>query len=167
MLLHDLQRLLIEFKGEPSGDSGECLQAYLDRMTQLLLKEGLLASEPQSEVRHVARAHTLEVLGRLDGKRKGDLLRFLQEPELIKKEESVVERAVVNLEDADLAGASLHGAVLEGADLRGADLTGADLEEANLKGANLEGAQVTEVQLKTALDLTGATMPDGMTRLGL
>src|SRR5205085_3193827 len=55
------------------------LQAYLDKMSELLLKEGLRQSETDSEVRNIARARTLTMLRKLDGQRKGSLLQFLFE----------------------------------------------------------------------------------------
>ncbi len=150
----------------------DALQAYLDRMSELLLDRKLGESAPQSEVREVARARTLTVLRRLDGERKGILLRFLRESELI-----VGPGAVVDLGGADLQGAYLHsaqlsladlgdanlrGAVLwfadlSGADLKGADLTGAQLWFANLKDADLTGANLTEAEL-TGADLKGANL---------
>ncbi len=71
-----------------SGDrlEEEALQQYLDRMTELLLKEKLLSAPPGDEVHAVARARTLTVLRRLDGTRKGLLLRFLFEVGLINRE---------------------------------------------------------------------------------
>jgi len=55
------------------------LQAYLDQMTQLLLHEKLplRTSQPDDEVRSVARARTLTALGVLDGLRKRTVLQFL------------------------------------------------------------------------------------------
>ena len=48
----------------------EALQAYLDQMSGLLLERDLRASEKGSEVRTLARARTLTVMGRLDPSRK-------------------------------------------------------------------------------------------------
>src|SRR5262245_46064880 len=46
------------------------LQGYIDRLSELLLKEALLSSEQNEEVRNVARIRTLAVLRGLDSKRK-------------------------------------------------------------------------------------------------
>ena len=59
------------------------LEAYFDRMTDLLLKKGLHESREEAEVRHIARARTLTVLTGLDRMRKGQVLRFLYESRLI------------------------------------------------------------------------------------
>jgi hypothetical protein len=117
----------------------------------------------EKNVRHVARVKTLTALRRLDGVRKGVVLRFLAESELI---------PVVALYDADLCGVNLSSASLTDADLVGADLRdanlpqadlhGADLQGANLENANLAGANLIEANLKFALmrsiDLTKADL---------
>src|SRR5258706_9385623 len=64
-------------------------QSYLDRMADLLLKENLRTTEVE-EVRKVARTRTLTVLRGLDPTRKGLLLNFLYEAELISKEKPLV-----------------------------------------------------------------------------
>jgi hypothetical protein len=54
----------------------EALQAYLDQMSSLLLEKDLRTSEEDSEVRTLARARTLTVLGRLDPSRKSAAMQF-------------------------------------------------------------------------------------------
>lgn len=41
---------------------GDLLQAYLDRMAELLLDKGLRTSPPDAEVRNVARVQTITIL---------------------------------------------------------------------------------------------------------
>ena len=60
----------------------DLLQAYLDRMSDLLLNDHLRTSHPSDEVRYIARARTLTVLSRLDGGCRSSLLLFLYESEL-------------------------------------------------------------------------------------
>ena len=98
------------------------LQTYLDKMTELLLDKKLRESEVNSEIRAVARARTLTVLRRLDGERKGALLQFLYEADLIDK-----DKIAINLNGAKLSFAYLNGANLGWADLGGAILNGAKL----------------------------------------
>lgn len=135
----------------------ETLQNYLDRMAELLLKEGLRTSAPSSQVRELARARTLTVLRTLDHTRTEILLDFLYEAELIKTDAGSEDPAIISLRGADLTEIQLPGAYLNRADLSGADLTGADLHgaelyganltEANLSGANLGGANLREAKL--------------------
>jgi hypothetical protein len=141
----------------------EALQAYLDQMGGLLLERDLRASEEDSEVRTLARARTLTVLGRLDPSRKTAVMQFLAEAKLLQKVEG--RGAIITVSGADLSGANLTDAAddLRGADLSGADLSGANLSDAYLKNADLNHAKgVTEKQLeKQARTLEGATMPNG------
>jgi hypothetical protein len=66
--LNRTERMNAEKAAEQRAQDG-ALQAYLDQMTQLLLHEKLpvRASQPDDEVRSVARARTLTVLRVLDG----------------------------------------------------------------------------------------------------
>jgi hypothetical protein len=161
----------------------EALQAYLDKMTDLLVvhklsMRRLLKHKPQGyPVRTVAWARTKTALRRLDGNRKGAVLRFLTEADLITKDRPVIRSlSGADLVDAKLEGSVLRNTALQGvhlncadltqADLSGTDLSGADLSGAKLSGAKLMGADlinaiVTEGQLDQAHSLTGATMPDG------
>ena len=142
---------------------GDLLQAYLDRMSDLLLKEKLLPS-PSDEVRNVARVRTITVLTQLDSKRVGYVFSFLQEAGLMitQQDENVVNLHAANLRSvkwsqARLTKANLSAAILRSADLSGAWLTGANLHNANLRNANLSGAILNLANLTTAW-LTGANL---------
>jgi uncharacterized protein YjbI with pentapeptide repeats len=166
----------------------DLLQAYLDRMSELLLKEKLRSSEDDAEVRNVARVRTITVLTQLDARRIGYVFTFLREAGLLSKKpvSSVVslngaDLSAVNWGQAYLYKAKLSGANLSSADLSGANLSSADLSyaylykanfsraklinatlnDAVLNGADFSGAIITEEQLKQAKSLAGATMPDG------
>ncbi len=142
----------------------EALQAYFDRIAELLLEAQLRASQPDAQAREVARVRTLTVLRRLDGTRKGILLRFLYDSELVKRDPAIrlveadlreaglsgADLPEVNLVESDLSRAGLSGANLSGADLSGANLTRADLSGANLSRANLSGATLKEANLTKA-----------------
>ncbi len=145
------------------------LQTYLDKMTELLLDEKLCESEVESKVRDVARARTLTVLRGLDGDRKGALIRFLYEADLIDKNNRVIDLSGADLSGADLNGANLSEAKLSGADLSEAKLSGADLSEANpgveaMRGINLikadlNGAKLSGANLRWA-DLSEANLSE-------
>lgn len=141
-------------------------QAYIDKMSELLLEKGLRGSKAGDEVRNVARVRTLTVLSQSDNKRKRSIVRFLQESGLIDQHNTIIDLSFANLREANLhqvnlSNANLHEVDLRRANLAGADLRHADLSEAELEGANLYGARVTEEQLTKAKSLQGATMPDG------
>ncbi len=164
------------------------LQAYFDRMTDLLLKEKLLDTSPESEIRTVARARSLTVLRSLDADRGLAVLRFLRE---ISKGRTSTAQAVreakslftpdgflFSMKDAylpmlspraDLSGTYLRGIWITKADLRGIDFSDADLFdsllseanliEAKLVGANLNGTNLFKASLSRA-SLAAANMCD-------
>jgi uncharacterized protein YjbI with pentapeptide repeats len=113
------------------------LQTYIDKMAELLENKKLRESQPNDEVRKIARARTLTILTRLDPGRKKSVLNFLHEAALIDRNECIINLERADLRGADLFGASLHNSELSLVDLLGAELSGAWLEGANLYGANL------------------------------
>jgi hypothetical protein len=125
------------------------LQTYLDRMTELLLKEKLRDSKPEDEVRTVARTRTLTVLRGLEEKRKSAVMWFLLESKLVSADPQQKDGSgpIVSLSGADIGGADLTRANLSGADLHGADLSGANLDTANLSKALLSGADLSKAFL--------------------
>jgi hypothetical protein len=94
---------------------------------------------------HVIRARTLSILRRFegDGERKGSVIRFLIEADVISK-------AKLSLSKADLRRADLRGAALIRANLSEADLSGANLYEAFLYDANLSEADLSRANLSRA-----------------
>src|SRR5215208_4817576 len=127
----------------------EALQAYLDQMSNLLLEKNLRTSEEDSEVRTLARARTLTVLGRLDPARKTEVMQFLVEAKLI---QSVKGREpIIRLVGADLRGTNAPGegtfrgeylGILTLTNLSGAHLAAANLNDANLSNANLSDSKL-------------------------
>jgi uncharacterized protein YjbI with pentapeptide repeats len=155
--------------------SEEALQRYLGTMQGLILDYGLRRSEKDAEIRHVARARALTVLRSLDGNRKGDVVQFLYEADLIGKRvvgesgerqviEAIIDSQAADLSDANLREANLRGVDLISANLMGANLTDANLIDANLSGANLSGANLTNANLIDAnlnfANLSGANLTD-------
>jgi hypothetical protein len=164
------------------------LEAYFDRMTELLLKEGLRESKEGDEVQSIARTRTLAVLRSLDGGRKGQVVQFLYESGLIGPEPVIVslngadlseaDLSEINLIDAHLGGVNLRKANLGGAllckswlvetdldqaslrktDLRGCNLSGANLAGADLRGAGLEGDSEDEEANLLGVNLDGANL---------
>jgi len=163
----------------------ESLQAYLDQMGKLLLEEDLRGSgEDSQEARNVARARTLIALGTrnnrgpLDPNRKGAVMRFLLEAELVGRRGAgkaisgeshsfaidlgegrayVISLSYANLRDVNLGGAILVGTNLAAADLSGANLSGALLTSADMGGADLSDANLKNAALFDA-NLSGANL---------
>jgi uncharacterized protein YjbI with pentapeptide repeats len=123
------------------------LQAYINEMSELLLEKQLRESQPEDEVRKIARVRTLTVLPRLNANRKRFVLQFLYEADLIDKNKRIIELFV----RANLRGMTLVGANLEKAYLTEADLERAKLDRANLAGAYFGWANLTRANLCDAI----------------
>ena len=127
-----VEREIVEKRAELERENAkdhqreQALQAYLDRMSELLINDSLQTTRKKS-VRNVARTRTLSVLRDLDGRRKGEVIKFLHEAGLINNDKPIIE-----LFKADLRGADLSYTNLRGASLYGANLEGANLEEINI-----------------------------------
>jgi uncharacterized protein YjbI with pentapeptide repeats len=154
----------------------KALQEYIDEMSELLLEKHLRESQPEDEVRTIARVRTLTTVPRLDETRKRSVLQFLHESKLIAKNKNIVTLSGADLSSADLSGAHLSGTHLSRADLREADLSGADLSgtillQADLRKAilvgallieaDLGGADLSEARLREA-DLSGADLSEAI-----
>lgn len=161
------------------------LDAYFERISTLMLDKGL--GEPDKyDVARIARGHTLTAVRRLDGSRKGALVRFLYELLLIggtlpateeeidsgddansmdQSDEGEPEDAasdmivepVIDLLGADLTLARLGGGMLSGVSFSFADLSGADLHHCELWNADLRGALLINADMRGAL-LLGAVL---------
>jgi hypothetical protein len=142
------------------------LQAYIDKISELLLKEhlgeraadGKLKPEYE-QVRNVARVRTITVLTQLDARRIGYVFTFLNEAKLMSP---TFNNNAVSLGGADFHSINWTQANLSQAHLTIANLSQAHLYHADLSNANLSGAiGTTPEQLAKAKFLQGATMPDG------
>ena len=146
----------------------EALRTYLAQMSGFMLDRDLLRSRPGTDLRAVARTVTLTTLRRLNGERKGLLVRFLVEARLVSSSDPKVNLQGANLRSASLKGALLavrssdanetdfSEADLQGVDLRRADLRGAKLPGTLLVGADLRGADLRRADFEAAF---GAGLP--------
>ena len=126
------------------------LQTYLDQMGALILEENLRNSERRSEVRTLARARTLTVLGRLDPERKRSAIQFLYESYLIDKADPIVDLSNADLRSVDLRLKELINTDLNEVDLSKANLSNAHLDDANLINADLSDASLINADLSDA-----------------
>ena len=155
------------------------LKEYIDKMGELFLHEDLLRADPKPEVRKIAQIQTLTVLNRLDGKRKGSVLQFLDGSGLIENDRTIIylDKADfsgvhlikgflnnINLSHTNLIGANINDVMLplanlSMADLSEANLTGTNLYRADLSGANLQGTDLSKVVISKA-NLSGANLTE-------
>lgn len=151
------------------ADRRDALERYYDRMKDLILNHGLLTSAKGDPARVLAQALTYATVRELDGNRKGDVLRFLHNAQLIRRGDSKVSlvsanfsNAVLvntNLENAELSLCHFRGADFRRARLKGANLYAADMGRANMSNACLEDAVLAHANFDDA-DLQG-TQFDG------
>jgi uncharacterized protein YjbI with pentapeptide repeats len=139
------------------------LQAYFDRMSILLLDEGLNGAfegtKGDREVRALARARTLAALEGLDPAHKRQVMQFLVDASLVQNRPG--EDPVVSLIGADLEGVDLtYSAPWDAQPYASApapDLSSADLTYADLSGADLSGVVMLDTRL-VGTDLRGAEL---------
>jgi uncharacterized protein YjbI with pentapeptide repeats len=198
----DNQRLQAQQRIEDDRVRHTLLESYIRDISDLLLHEKLAESPylPATEsgqqtqqvvlrqvlARRIARANTLTTVGQLDGDRKGLLLEFLYEVNLLywfdcsqpdvlpstRDEQQSPQRCKLiptpvylhgaDLRDTVLVNVSLYGVNLSGADLSNADLNRNTFEWAELYGtvfrnANLSGAHLRNAYLGNA-DLCNANL---------
>jgi hypothetical protein len=106
------QRAQAEQQIETDHAQQSVLQSYIQDMTELLLDKGLAKSKLDDPVREIARSSTLAAVRQLDGERKGILLEFLSESNLVIRSSiifgvSFPTDPIISLIGADLIGANL------------------------------------------------------------
>jgi uncharacterized protein YjbI with pentapeptide repeats len=157
------QRRATTLQLEDLSSQDAALQGYFEQMGDLLRDHDLIDAEREDmrqRVRQLARAQTLTVSARVDGPRKGALVRFLYGAGLISKSDVIVSLAGANLVGAELANVQ-HFAVqhLEGAELAYVDFSNAILNGANLTDANLYRTRLVKADL-THAELTRAVLQE-------
>ena len=153
----------------------ETVQNYIGQLSEIFLNvDADLRDEKNQRIRTIATAATITLFRdpNLDSVRKGQIIEFLGQMELIQELESTKDgakdtTAIISLSGADLSGADLSNTSLSRADLSNANLSNANLEGAYLNGAdlsnaNLEGAYLVEAKLGRAYllkaDLSNANL---------
>jgi len=157
----------------------EILTDYFSKMQDLIVETKKSKQTPGSkesnseerlllEFRPTAQALTLSVLEQLDGKRKGKVITYLAESQLINKIDPLIQLGGANLQKLELKGRQVFSSInivganmtatelsdilISDSDLSTVNLTEAVLqdvtfENSNLSGINLDGASLTNVSL--------------------
>jgi uncharacterized protein YjbI with pentapeptide repeats len=162
----------------------EVMATYLDQMSEFLLERNLRTSKSTDDVRTAATSITLNAVRRLDAERKGQLLKFLYDANLIGScSNTPLDPQVVKATQCSPTVLLLNGAMLQqlrfdrpvnlaGINLTGIDLSDSDLQNmglpkavaksATLDRTKLNGAVLNEADLSLArlkqADLSGAQM---------
>jgi hypothetical protein len=151
-----IQQDVRQYAIEEQRSQDATLQAYLDKIGELILEEHLRNSEEDSQVRTLARSRTLSLLERLDPSRKARVMLFLAEANLVQSVDG--NDPIIRLSGADLSDSPLNNADLSGAELGNADLSGADLSNADLSGADLSNAALSGADLSKS-DINPSQIP--------
>lgn len=107
---------------------------YLKNISELILKEGLLESNEYAM--NLARSLTIVALENLDGERKGQILQFLKESNV--------------LQNINLLGANFRNCDLEGIVLKNQIFKGIDFSHSNLTNSFLDGTEFIACNLSSA-----------------
>lgn len=149
----------------------QAVKDYISQLSTILLDaEGDLRDPKNERLRTLTTATTLTLLREpnLDGDRKGQVIKFLSEMNLVNRSvvygpyrpEDITPTLSLkgaNLREADLKFAKLTDADMSSANLIGANLIGADLSSADLSSTQLRGAYLHSADLSNA-DLTFADL---------
>jgi hypothetical protein len=184
----NLQQQNMSLSASTDQDRETVLNTYIDQTSALVLLYGQTQVMTDTMLQAIARARTVAALQRLDGPRKGMLLRFLHEANLLhnptRKQPGpalylgpnvdlsamAVDRAFLSNDDFDHAympNASLVDAHLSDANLNWATLTRGTLAMIYAPGVHLNGAHLAGANLRSAClrnaslsgaDLSGADL---------
>ncbi|MBD2511921.1 pentapeptide repeat-containing protein [Nostoc muscorum FACHB-395] len=152
----------VKERQEKATRGQQAVQTYLNQLSNILLQGGGKKLENDYRLRNITRASTLALFQNpdlqndlkerqsLEEDRKGQVISYLSETELIQSLKDKSNPPIISLSQSNLKGAKLEGAKLEGAKLERANLKGANLSWANLKGAYLNGANLNGAYLNGA-----------------
>jgi len=125
------------------------LQDYINKISDLLLKENLRNSSKNDDVRIVAQALTLALLLSLDSARKRNVIQFIYDAGLINKDNTIINLeqcylGKINLEEVQLRRAHLKDIRIEKSNLNGIRLREANLSEAKIKNSTFHKAHIVK-----------------------
>lgn len=162
-------------KTEQERARNETLNSFINVMTDLLQNQNL-SNNPSSQIRAIAKTRINMALSNLDGARKGQVLQFLFESELIKItpklrliganfNDSILDQIVlydseirgVNFKNASIKNANLNGIVFNSSNFEGANLSGSLVVSADFGYTNLTGCKLKNMDL-TSVDFEGANL---------
>lgn len=165
-------------KKEYENKQNEILDSYFRVISDLIIKEKLLDSKSNDESKIIARTRTIVAIDNLSGDRKGQVLQFLYESNLIR--DNVIELIGANFRNSEVSGIVLKNITIKGvyfstsefiktyldnSDFTSCDFTGTNFDESSLNNTNLSytklvGCKMTNMDLTTinfeGADLTNA-----------
>jgi uncharacterized protein YjbI with pentapeptide repeats len=153
-------------KTEEERARNKTLSSFFNTITDLL-KDHNLANNPTVQVKALARTRINMTLAQLDGARKGQVLQFLYESNLIDKSPGLkllganFNNAILDhivLGASEIRGANFVNASFKNANLNEIIMNSSNFEKANLSGSLVENADFSYTNLKNSkwknMDLT-------------
>jgi uncharacterized protein YjbI with pentapeptide repeats len=138
---------------EDSRAQDDALQAYFERMGDLLTQQELKTTE-RSDVKGLAQALTFTLARRLDGTRKAQLVHFLYETGLIDGRNG--KQPILHVDLIDFGGIVLPQAEFPYAQFADADLRDADFRTTMFPNCDFSGANLSRANFRQAPDLSNA-----------
>jgi uncharacterized protein YjbI with pentapeptide repeats len=137
----------------------EHIESFLGTMTELIIEHDLQLN-PTQQTMAIARARINIAFNNLNGQRKGQILQFLYESDLIDIKPKFL------LLGANLQNAILDEIVLGKSEIRGAFFNKSSIQRANLKGAILIGCDFSQTNFSDSLfenaDLSYTNLSDSL-----
>lgn len=132
-------------KIEEERSRNETLNSFFNVITDLI-KNHNLSNNPSVQTRAMAKTRINMALSQLDGGRKGQVLQFLYESDLIDIPPKIrILGANFNdsiLDQIVLGGSEIRGAFFKNASIKNSNLNGIILNSSNLENADFSGSQV-------------------------
>lgn len=125
----------------PDSERQQSLQDFIEKVTQLMLSEGLARGRAHLQSRMALQAYVYSYFPRFDKPRLGTAIRILGEYEVAH---------LVKFEGIDLSGEELNGINLRNTNLTNANLSGCNLSAANFERATLDNVNFSHSNLRGA-----------------
>lgn len=153
-------------KKEYENKQNETLDSYFRIISDLIIKDNLLDNNLNNDSKIIARTRTIVAIENLSGDRKGQVLQFLHESNLIRN--NVVDLVGGNFRNSEVSGIVLKGIAIKGVYfcksefvktyLQNTDFSGCDFSETNFDSSSLENTNLSYTKLLkcklTNIDLT-------------
>lgn len=156
---------LRDSKKEFENKQNETLDSYFRVISDLIIKSHLLDNKLNSESKIIARTRTIVAIENLNSERKGQVLQFLHESNLIN---NVIELLGANFKSSEVSGIVLRNTTIKGvyfcdskfiksyldnSDLTSCDFTNTDFSDSSMQNTNLSYTKLINCKLVN-IDLT-------------
>lgn len=153
-------------KKEYENKQNETLDSYFRNISDLIINNNLLDNNLNNDSKIIARTRTIVAIENLSGDRKGQVLQFLHESNLIRN--NVVDLVGANFKDSEVSGIVLTDISIKGVFfcrsefvktyLQNTDFSACDFSETNFDGSLLLNTNLSYTKLVncklTNIDLT-------------